>query len=132
MKTTLDIDDELLARAQRHAANTGQSLRHVVEDGLRRVLSAVPRSREPGEYRLPDLSCGDPSAEFPLSADLGPNPLEEFANRFLEQGLGMRREQIPVSPEGFAHVAEMVEQPPEPTRELRELMSDAGEDTLAD
>lgn len=132
MKTALDIDDELLARARRHATSTGQTLRDVIEDGLRRVLSSVPRSRESGEYRLPDLSCGDPSAEFPLPEDLGPNPLEEFANRFLEQGLGMRREQIPVSAEGFAQVAEMVEQPPEPTRELRELMRGAAEDTPAD
>ena len=44
MKTILDIDDELLARAQRHAANTGQSLRDVIEDRLRRLLSSVPRS----------------------------------------------------------------------------------------
>ena len=68
MKTTLDIDDELLSRARRHAANTDQSLRHVVEDGLRRVLSSVPRSPKSGEYRLPDLSRGDPSAEDPLSS----------------------------------------------------------------
>ena len=132
MKTTLDIDDELLARARRHATSTGQSLRDVIEDGLRRVLSTVPRRPHSDGYRLPDRSYGDPSAECPLPADLGPNPLEEFASRFLEQGLGMRREQIPVSPEGFAQVAEMVEQPPEPTRELRELMSDAGENTPAD
>jgi uncharacterized protein (DUF1778 family) len=83
MKTILDIDDELLARARRHAANTGQSLEDVIEDGLRRVLSSVPRS---------------PS-----------------------------RERIRVSPEGFAHVAEMVRQPPAPTPELRDLMSSAGE-----
>ncbi len=132
MKTTLDIDDELLARARRHASNTGQSLRDVIEDGLRRVLSSVSPSPKSGEYRLPDLSRGDPSAEDPLPADFGRDFIEEFAGRFPEQGLGMRREQVPVSPEGFAQVTEMVEQPPEPTRELRELMSDAGEDTPAD
>ena len=73
MKTTLDIDDELLARARRHAANTGQSLEDVIEDGLRRVLSSVPRSRSSEGYRLTDLSYGDPSAEFPLSAYSWPN-----------------------------------------------------------
>ena len=56
MKTTVDIHDELLARAKRHAAETGRPLRAVVEEGLRRVLSASPiRDR----YTLPDLRTGD-------------------------------------------------------------------------
>ena len=38
------------------------------------------------------------------------------------------RERIQVSSEGFSRVAEMVEQPPEPTRELKELMSKALEE----
>lgn len=131
MKTTLDIDDELLARARRHAANTGQTLRDVIEDGLRRVLSPVPRSPEPEEYRLPDRSYGDPSAEDPLPADFGRDFIEEFAGRFVEDGFGLSRERIQLSPEGFARVAEMVEQPPELTRELRDLMSGSGEETPA-
>ncbi len=65
MKTTIDIHDELLARAKRHARNTGRSLRAVVEDGLRQVL-ALPASRS--RYRLPDLSVGDPNAADPLEA----------------------------------------------------------------
>lgn len=68
MKTALDIDDELLARARRHAANTGQSLGDVIENGLRRVLSSGPQSPKSEEPRLPDLSRGDPSAEDPLSS----------------------------------------------------------------
>ena len=80
------------------------------------------------KYRLPDLSCGDPSAENPLPRDFAREVHEEFADRYLELGLGPSRERIPVSSEGLARVAEMVEQPPEPTRELRELMSDAGEE----
>lgn len=63
MKTTLDIHDELLARAKRHARETGRPLRALVEDGLRRVLApAAPRTR----YRLPDLRVGDPNAPDPL------------------------------------------------------------------
>ena len=67
MKTTLDIHDELLARAKRHARETGQPLRAVVEDGLRRVLS---RSATHRRYRLPDLRVGDPIA---------PDPLEQYS-----------------------------------------------------
>lgn len=65
MKTTLDIHDDLLARAKRHARNTGSPLRAVVEEGLRRVLVAA---ESPSPYRLPDLSEGDPSATNPLDA----------------------------------------------------------------
>lgn len=65
MKTTIDIHDELLVRAKRYAKDSGCSLRSVVEDGLRRVLSAVPTERE---YQLPDLSYGDRRADDPLAA----------------------------------------------------------------
>ena len=65
MKTTIDIHDELFARAKRHARLIGRSLRSVVEEGLRELLSgdASPRS-----YRLPDLSIGDPTDADPLEA----------------------------------------------------------------
>lgn len=63
MKTTLDIHDELLARAKRHARETGRPLRAVVEDGLRHVLApGAPRRG----YKLPDLRTGDPDATDPL------------------------------------------------------------------
>lgn len=65
MKTTIDIHDELLGRAKRHARDRGESLRAVVEEGLRLVLAT---SESSGEYRLPDLSVGDPSGKDPLEA----------------------------------------------------------------
>lgn len=65
VKTTLDIQDELLARAKRHAQRTGRPLRAVVEDGLRQVLStSAPRRR----YRLPDHSVGETGGRDPLEA----------------------------------------------------------------
>ena len=63
MKTTIDIHDELLARAKQHAKDTGQPLRAVVEDGLRQVL-AHATSRRP--YKLPDLRVGNPATNDPL------------------------------------------------------------------
>lgn len=65
MKTTIDIQDELLARAKRHARNTGGTLRAVVEDGLREILAAPTG---PNRYRLPDLSAGHTETEDPLEA----------------------------------------------------------------
>lgn len=66
MKTTIDIQDHILAAAKRHAAETDRSLRAVVEDGLRRVLDAAREPTRP--YCLPDLSAGDPRDEDPLEA----------------------------------------------------------------
>ena len=65
VKTTLDIHDELLARAKQHATNTGRPLRAVVEEGLRQVLAT---SASPSSYRMPDMSEGDPSVADPLEA----------------------------------------------------------------
>lgn len=63
VKTTIEIHDELLARAKRHARESGRPLRAVVEEGLRLVLSSsVPECR----YRLADLRVGDPGAPDPL------------------------------------------------------------------
>ena len=65
MKTTIDIQDELMARAKEIARRTGRSLRAVVEEGLRRVLAD---EQSPNVYRLPDFSVGDPNASDPLEA----------------------------------------------------------------
>ena len=63
MKTTLDIHDDLLRRAKRHARRTGQPLDAIVEEGLLLVLpTAAPR----GTYRLPDLSAGRTAERDPL------------------------------------------------------------------
>lgn len=65
MKTTLEIQDELIRRAKRYAKRTGRPLRAVVEEGLRRVLSDTPRSKR---YELPDYSVGNSNASDPLEA----------------------------------------------------------------
>ena len=68
VKTTLDIHDELLTRAKRHAKETGRPLRAVVEDGLRRVLVVA----SPRQYKLPDLRVGDANAPDPLATHSWP------------------------------------------------------------
>ena len=65
MKTTLNIQDELLSRAKRHARRTGRPLRAVIEEGLRQVLS-TESSR--GRYLLPDHSVGEAGGRDPLEA----------------------------------------------------------------
>lgn len=43
MKTTLDLNDELLARAKARAAREQSSLTRLIEDGLRLRLRSQPR-----------------------------------------------------------------------------------------
>ena len=64
MKTTLDIHDDLLTRAKRHAQETRRPLRAVVEEGLRLVLS---KEAPPERYILPDRSYGGPDIHDPLA-----------------------------------------------------------------
>jgi hypothetical protein len=65
MKTTIEIGDALLNRAKRHARKTGQTLRVLVEEGLRRVLEDEPVQTG---YRLPDRSVGVPGGRNPLES----------------------------------------------------------------
>ncbi len=54
-----------LARAKRHAQRSGQRLRAVVEEGIRRVLAD---KHAPTPYELPDLSVGNEREANPLEA----------------------------------------------------------------
>lgn len=65
MKTTVEISDELLERARRHAKREGRPVRALIEDGLRLLLA---REAEAPKYRLPDRSVGKAGDENPLDA----------------------------------------------------------------
>lgn len=71
MKTTVDISDDLLREARRVAHEEGTTLKSMIEEGLRAVLTR--RGREDG-YALPDASVsGDglqPEARTASWADL--------------------------------------------------------------
>jgi hypothetical protein len=53
MKTTLELDDRLLERAKRLAAENGTTLRAVVEDALRARLAPRPARREGYHFNPP-------------------------------------------------------------------------------
>jgi hypothetical protein len=42
MKTTLNIDDGVMARLKRESARTGRTMSALVEDALRRLLQPAP------------------------------------------------------------------------------------------
>ena len=60
MKTTLDIADPLFVEAKRIAARDGETLRSLVEQGLRKVLAERRRKAKP--FKLRDASFGTPGA----------------------------------------------------------------------
>jgi hypothetical protein len=53
MRTTVRLDDALLADAKSLAARTGRTLTAVIEDALREALARRPGDREPSQVRLP-------------------------------------------------------------------------------
>jgi hypothetical protein len=62
MKTTLDMDDDLMRRAKQQAAADGVTLRTFVEDALRaRMLPANPK-RAPFKLTLPVIEGHAPPA----------------------------------------------------------------------
>ncbi|MEX2263286.1 MAG: type II toxin-antitoxin system VapB family antitoxin [Bryobacteraceae bacterium] len=73
MRTTIEINDGLLRKAKRRAADEGDSLRHVVESALRLYLGKRPE-RESYQLRwrtesgriLPGVRLDDRDALFDL------------------------------------------------------------------
>jgi len=56
MKTTIELPDDLYRQAKAEAALRGRKLKDMVEEGLRRVLSELPRGGEhPAEPTLLEL-----------------------------------------------------------------------------
>lgn len=75
MKTTMNLDDDLLAAVRSHAAAHDTTMRHVVEEALRRLLTEV--GSEPFVLELP-VTAG----RRPPTVDIDSNAaLEEFLDR---------------------------------------------------
>lgn len=68
MRTTLNLDDHLLADAKRLAAARGSTLTAVMEDALRMVVRGAEQAREQAPVELP--SFGEPGAGFMPGVDL--------------------------------------------------------------
>jgi hypothetical protein len=58
VRTTVNIDDDLLAEAKVVAARTSRSLGSVVEDALREMLRRVADESRTSEFRLPTHGAG--------------------------------------------------------------------------
>jgi len=58
MRTTIKIDDRLLAEAKARAAASGRTLNAVVEDALREVLARRPAKGHAQPAELPTFAGG--------------------------------------------------------------------------
>ena len=56
MRTTIKIDDALLAEAKARAAQSGRTLNAVVEDALREALRRHSRAERPTRVQLPTFA----------------------------------------------------------------------------
>ena len=56
MRTTITIDDQLLAEAKEIAARSGRTLNSVVEDALRASLARQRRDRSRPKLKLPTFA----------------------------------------------------------------------------
>jgi len=57
MRTTINLDDDLLRRAKRLAATSRRTLTSVLEDALREVLSRTGAMHPEGRVELPESDC---------------------------------------------------------------------------
>lgn len=51
MRTTLNLDDELMRSLKRRAADTGRTMTDLMEEALRDMLSRDPSPEAEGEFR---------------------------------------------------------------------------------
>jgi hypothetical protein len=58
MRTTIRLDDDLLARAKQLAARTGRTLTAVIEDALRAALAQSRPRRSRERIELPTFGSG--------------------------------------------------------------------------
>jgi hypothetical protein len=71
MRTTLNLDDDLLRDAKRFAAERGTTLTAVMEDALRIHVRRVEKPKPRRRVRLPTF--GVPGESFPPGVDLDSN-----------------------------------------------------------
>ncbi|MEN6407282.1 MAG: hypothetical protein ABFC77_12520 [Thermoguttaceae bacterium] len=72
MRTTLRLNDDLLAKAKRAAIESGRTLTAVVEDALAQSLAGPPSSSKRRRIRLPSSGRGGvrPGVNLNSAADL--------------------------------------------------------------
>lgn len=61
MRTTIDVNDDLMRHMKERARSSGRSLKDVINDTLRLGLKAQQRGDGGRRYRCPEFSLGAPT-----------------------------------------------------------------------
>ena len=72
MRTTVRLDDQLLAEAKLHAAKQGCTFTDLLENALRTFLAPKPKTRASHQHKLPTYKGNglQPGVDLDNSADL--------------------------------------------------------------
>ncbi len=78
MRTTIQLDEQLLAEAKRYALESGRTLTEFIEDALRQSLAQRRRTEERGRIRLTTFAGNglQPGVDIDDSAGLR-EPMDE-------------------------------------------------------
>jgi hypothetical protein len=70
MRTTLILNDDLVAEAKRRAADQGQSLSSVVNDALRKIFQQAPEKGNTFHFTMPTFRPAGEKQTDTMPADL--------------------------------------------------------------
>lgn len=68
MRTTVDLDEPLLARAKLRAAGRGQTLSELVQEAVSSYLAVSPRREPEKPFEL--ITCGEAGGRAPTAAEM--------------------------------------------------------------
>ncbi|MGH9897049.1 MAG: ribbon-helix-helix protein, CopG family [bacterium] len=71
MRTTITLDDRLLAQLKKRASESGTSVSRLVEQAIRLLIRTPPVGETAGPLRLGDLRCGRPLLPRESRQDVG-------------------------------------------------------------
>ncbi len=84
MRTTITLDDNLLARLKKRASESGTSVSRLIEDGVRLLMHAPPRTRRTEGFELVTFGTGGHFSKRNIdrtSALLESDDVDRFAPR---------------------------------------------------
>ena len=84
MRTTITLDDHLLARLKKRAAESGTSVSRLIEQAIQLLMQASPRAKRKSGFRLVTFGAGGHFSKLNIdktSALLESDDVERFGRR---------------------------------------------------
>jgi hypothetical protein len=84
MRTTITLDDQLLAKLKKRASESGTSVSRLIEQGIRLLMQVPPRTKPRGRFKLVTFGAGGRFSKRNIdktSALLEAEDVERFVRR---------------------------------------------------